>query len=92
MNSRLISVIIPLYNKSAYIANALDSVLKQTYQNYEIIVVNDGSTDGSENIVKSYIETNPDNIILITQENQGVSVARNTGIKQLEIKGESCYA
>lgn len=86
MNSRLISVIIPLYNKSAYIANALDSVLKQTYQNYEIIVVNDGSTDGSENIVKSYIETNPDNIILITQENQGVSVARNTGIKQS--KGE----
>lgn len=85
-NLRFISVIIPLYNKSAYIANALDSILKQTYQNYEIIVVNDGSTDNSEKIVKSYIETNPDNIILITQENQGVSVARNTGIKQS--KGE----
>ena len=80
----LISIIIPLYNKSAYIAHALDSVLTQTYQDYEIIVINDGSTDGSENIVKSYLKENPEKITLINQENQGVSVARNTGIKHAQ--------
>lgn len=80
----MIVIVIPLYNKSSYIARALNSVLTQTYQDYEILVINDGSTDGSENIVKSYIKENPGKITLINQENQGVSVARNTGIKHAQ--------
>ena len=72
-----ISVIIPLYNKAPYIERTVESVLKQTFTNFEIIVVNDGSTDGSENIVKGYIDPR---IILINQQNQGVSTARNNGV------------
>lgn len=72
-----ISVIIPLYNKAPYIKRAIDSVLTQTIQNFEIIIVNDGSTDGSEKIVKNYSDSR---IQLFNQVNQGVSVARNRGI------------
>lgn len=72
------SVVIPLYNKAPHIKRTIDSVLAQTYQNFEIIVVNDGSTDNGPDIVSSYSEAK---IILINQENQGVSVARNNGIK-----------
>lgn len=70
------SIIIPLYNKVDYIEKAIQSVLAQTYQNFEIIVVNDGSTDEGEKIVESFHNKK---IILINQINQGVSVARNTG-------------
>ena len=72
-----VSVIIPLYNKAPYIKRALDSVLAQTVQDFEVVVVNDGSTDGGEKIVEGY--TNP-RIRLINQENQGVSAARNHGV------------
>lgn len=74
----LISVVIPVYNKENYIANTLNKVLMQTYTDFEILVVDDGSTDASENIVKSFSDSR---ITLIKQQNQGVSVARNTGIK-----------
>lgn len=73
----LFSVIIPLFNKAPYIRRAIDSVLSQTVQDFEIIVVNDGSTDGGEEIVAKYLDSR---IILVNQENGGVSVARNTGI------------
>lgn len=72
------SVVIPLYNKAPHIQRTIDSVLAQTYQNFEIIVVNDGSTDNGPDIVSSYSDPR---IRLIDQENQGVSVARNNGIK-----------
>lgn len=72
------SIIIPLYNKVDYIERAINSILAQTYLNFEIIVVNDGSTDGSEIKLKSYQD---DRIKLIDQKNQGVSVARNNGAK-----------
>ena len=72
-----ISVIIPLYNKKSHISRALNSVLAQTVTNFEIIVVNDGSTDGGEKIVEEYVDSR---IILINQKNQGVSVARNNGV------------
>ena len=70
-----ISVIIPVFNGARYIAAALDSVFNQNYNNIEVIVVNDGSTDNSENIIKSY------DIRYLKQENLGVAVARNNGIK-----------
>lgn len=69
-----ISVIIPLYNTEKYIGECLDSVLSQTYQNLEIIVVDDGSTDNGVSIAKSR------KVKVIEQKNMGVSVARNTGI------------
>ena len=76
------SIVIPLYNKAEHIKRAIDSVLSQTINNYELIIVNDGSSDGGENHVKKY---NDSRIKLINQKNQGVSVARNKGI--LESKG-----
>ena len=76
-NIPLFSIVIPLYNKTEHIQRAIDSVLDQTLQYFEIIVVNDGSTDGGENIVKQY--TDP-RITLIEQKNSGVSAARNRGI------------
>lgn len=72
-----VSVIIPLYNKAPYIKRALDSVFAQTVQDFEVIVVNDGSKDGGEKIVEEYGDSR---IHLINQENQGVSAARNHGV------------
>lgn len=79
-----ISVVIPMYNASSTIVRALDSIKEQTFKcNYEIIVVNDGSKDNSQEIVEKYIVDNPElNITLINQINGGVSKARNTGLKQ----------
>jgi hypothetical protein len=73
----MISVVIPLYNKVRHVKRALDSVLAQTCPDFEVIVVNDGSTDGSEKVVERYTEPR---IRLVSQENAGVSVARNRGI------------
>jgi glycosyltransferase involved in cell wall biosynthesis len=78
-----ISVVIPLYNKKNTIKRALDSVQAQTVKPEEIIVVNDGSSDGSEKIVYGY---NHNLIRLINQKNEGVSAARNRGIA--EAKGD----
>lgn len=73
----LISVVIPLYNKEHYISQAIDSVLSQTVQDFELIIVNDGSKDTGPEIVNTYDDQR---IHLINQKNQGVSVARNCGI------------
>jgi glycosyltransferase involved in cell wall biosynthesis len=82
----LVSIIIPVYNKVAYLRETLDSALRQTYENIEIVLVDDGSSDGSFEILKEYFEKYPERIILIDQENQGVSVATNVGIQAA--KGE----
>ena len=79
----MISVVIPLYNKETTIKNSLSSVLSQDYDDIEVIVVNDGSTDNSVEVVKSI---NDPRIVVIEQENGGPSKARNTGIKNA--KGE----
>ena len=72
------SVVIPLYNKETYVAKTLNSVLNQTYQNFEVIIVNDCSTDNSLDVVKAA----RDHRIKITEhsENKGLSASRNTGI------------
>jgi len=72
------SVIIPLYNKGPYIVRTLNSVLAQTFQDFEVIVVDDGSTDDGADVVKAFYHPK---IRLIQQENKGVSIARNCGIK-----------
>ncbi len=74
----MFSVIIPLYNKEKYIARAVQSVLAQTYSIFELIIVNDGSTDKSLEVIQSF---NDDRIRIIDQANQGVSIARNNGAK-----------
>lgn len=73
----LISVIIPVYNTGAYVAETIESVLKQTWKHKEIIVVNDGSTDETPAILEKYDEY----IRVIHQENKGLGAARNTGIR-----------
>ncbi|MBF6652357.1 hypothetical protein C3B47_05555 [Flavobacterium columnare] len=77
-NMLMFSVIIPLYNKEDYIYNSLVSVINQTYTHFEIIIVNDGSTDKSLEIVKTI---NDSRIKIFEQTNKGVSSARNLGIK-----------
>ncbi len=75
----LISVIIPLYNKVHYIERTLESVFAQSFDNYEIVVVNDASTDGSSNLVE---RIKNDKVTIVNhEENKGLSAARNTGIK-----------
>lgn len=75
-----VSIIIPVYNKSQYISSTLESVLQQKYQDFEVIVVNDGSTDDSLSIINNYAEKD-DRIRLIDIPNGGVSNARNIGIR-----------
>lgn len=84
----LVSVIIPVYNAKNYITETLDSVLNQTYHNFEILVINDGSSDGSEKIIKEYALRDP-RLRLIDKLNSGVSDTRNRGI--MEAKGDIIF-
>ena len=77
------SVIMPLYNKGAYVEKGIRSVLEQTYPHYELIVVNDGSTDDSAVIAEELLK-GVTNARLINQENVGVAVARNNGVAQAQ--------
>lgn len=79
MNNIFISIIIPVYNVSAYLRQCLESVINQSYPNLEIIIVNDGSTDDSLSICEEY-QLKDSRIQLINQQNKGLSGARNTGI------------
>lgn len=75
-----ISIIVPVYNVENYLAKCLDSLVNQTHQNIEILVVDDGSKDNSREIIKRYAEKFPDKIKAFTKENGGLSDARNFGI------------
>lgn len=75
-----ISIVMPVYNCEKYIDRSIQSVINQTYDNWELIVVNDGSKDSTEIIVRDF-EKIDKRIVFINQDNQGVSVARNSGIK-----------
>lgn len=83
----LISVIIPIYNVAPYLRACLDSILSQTYQNLQVILVNDGSTDESEAIAKEYLRDTRFELISVT--NGGLSKARNIGLEKA--KGEYIY-
>ena len=77
----LVSVIIPVYNAEKTIIRTLESVVNQTYKNIEILVINDGSKDNSEQLISNYVsQVDNKNIRLISKENGGVSSARNRGI------------
>lgn len=76
----MISVIIPVYNTAGYLGRCIDSVLHSSYQDFELILVNDGSSDRSPEICREYCRRDS-RIKLIEQEHQGVSVARNRGIE-----------
>jgi len=73
-----VSVIVPVYNTGKYLKKCIDSILSQSYENIEIIIVNDGSTDNSEEIIKEYLS---DKIIYLKKENGGLSDAKNFGVK-----------
>ena len=75
----LISVVMSVYNGEKYLEEAIESILAQTYSNFEFIIINDGSTDGSLDVIKKYI--NNDKIILITRENKGLPCSLNEGIR-----------
>ena len=72
-----ISVVIPVYNKEKYLKNTIKSVLQQSFSDFELILIDDGSTDYSANIIKQFSDSR---IVFYTQENQGVSATRNKGI------------
>ncbi|MBD0373704.1 MAG: glycosyltransferase [Pyrinomonadaceae bacterium] len=72
-----ISVIIPCYNQAHFLGEAIESVLNQSYPHYEIIVVDDGSTDNTSEVAESYTQ-----VRCISQQNQGLSAARNTGLRE----------
>lgn len=73
-----ISVIIPVYNAEKTIERLLNSVISQTYKNYEVIIINDGSTDKTESIISRY---NSSNIKIISNVNEGVGIARKIGFE-----------
>lgn len=77
MDNPYFSVIVTCYNKAPFIRRALDSIFEQTYHHYEIICVDDGSSDGSLDIIKTYESSN---LLIVDQENLGVSVARNNAV------------
>lgn len=86
MTDPLVSIVIPLYNKEPWVLQSLETVINQTYQNWEIILVNDGSTDNSLRIVNEFVGQNRSNWKIITIANSGQCTARNLGISQAKGK------
>jgi len=80
----LCSIIIPVYNAEKYLSKSIESILQQTHQDFELIIINDGSTDNSEEVIKSYLYDS--RIKYFSQTNKGEAAARNRGIA--ESKGE----
>ena len=74
-----VSIIVPIYNAEEYLPKCIDSLINQTYQNIEIILLNDGSTDNTQNIIASYKDKR---IIAINKKNTGIADTRNEGIKK----------
>ncbi|WP_329471062.1 glycosyltransferase family 2 protein [Exiguobacterium sp. 9-2] len=82
----MVSVIIPTYNSAKYLKRTIDSVLKQTYQNFQIIIIDDCSQDETKKIVENYQKKFSEIKYILLDKNSGAAVARNTGIKKAEGK------
>jgi glycosyltransferase involved in cell wall biosynthesis len=78
MDKPLVSIVLPVYNAGVYLKEAIQSILDQTYTNFELIIINDGSTDDSEKLIKSFTD---DRIRYIYQQNTGLAGALNTGLQ-----------
>src|SRR5664279_5030268 len=78
-----LSIVVPLYNKAGYIRRALDSIANQTFDDFEVIIVDDGSTDGGERIAALYPDAR---FRVISQQNQGPGAARNAGIAEAQVE------
>ena len=76
-----ISIITPAYNCAKFLPQTIESVLKQTFGDFEMIIVDDGSTDNTKQVIEPYLKNHPLKIKYIYQQNGGVSVARNTAVK-----------
>lgn len=81
MTKPSVSVIIPAYNEEKYLSVMLDCVLSQTFRDFEIIVVNDGSKDGTQGVIDNFIVRYPDTIRCLNQDNQGLSASRNNAVE-----------
>ena len=84
-----ISVIVPVYNVASYVGECLSSLVHQTFRDFEVIAVNDGSTDGSLAILKDFEDSYPF-IHIIDQPNRGVSAARMAGLSQARGEYVAC--
>lgn len=84
----MVSIILPVFNAERFLSQCLDSILRQTYQDWELIAVDDGSKDRCLEILKSY-EKRDDRIHIISKKNEGVSIARNVALSQ--VRGEYIY-
>lgn len=82
---KIVSIVMPAYNVEKYIAASIDSIIKQTYKNWELIIVNDGSTDTTPEIITAYAAIDS-RIKIINQENKGVASARNAGLNHAKGK------
>src|SRR5687767_8270641 len=83
-NQAKVSIIIPFFNREEFLAESIESVLTQTYQNWELLLINDGSTDKSLEIAENFVEKYPGRIFIHAHENgrnRGASSSRNLGIK-----------
>lgn len=80
MNNPIISLVVPVYNVAGYLRPCLDSIERQTFDDFEVILINDGSTDGSLRILQEYVDRN-EHFTLIDQENKGLGEVRNVGIR-----------
>ena len=83
-----ISIVMPVFNSEKYLANCLESIMAQTFKDFELICVNDGSTDNSLNILNNFKKKYENSIKIINQNNQGAGASRNNGFKA--VKSETC--
>lgn len=85
-NEFKVSVVVPVYNTAEYLPECLDSLVGQTIDSIQVVIVNDGSTDGSADIAREYAEKYPESVVYLEQENAGQGAARNLGL--LQCRGE----